>query len=143
MEILNAPPEGAKLINAAQTVSVGTAAPLSAFEPPTIGPIEFETPDGTRIVLQKRKNSGFAIREILKDVDFASRYLMETERLRARALLSITKINGDDQAPPSNAISYAALDQKLGDDLADFVVLAYIKHWPPVDDGQLKFVGKF
>lgn len=148
MEILPGLPAGAvqigsNAIAAAQTVPVGREpAPLSAFNPPSTGTVEFKTPDGTRIVLQKPKNSGIAVSEIMRNVQFESQYLMETYRLKVRALLSVVKINGDDQVPPSNAISYAALDQKLGDDMADYVMLAYIKSWPPVDDGQLEFVGK-
>ena|ERR1700733_6717700 len=143
MEILDKVPEGAKLINAAQTIPVGREpAPLSQFLPPSKGPVEFEMPDGMRITLEKPKNTNYLMREILKDVAFISPYLMEREQLRVRALLAVTHIDGQAQAQPTNQISYNALEQKLGDDVADFVLLAYLKNWPPVDDGQLNFIKK-
>lgn len=126
----------------AQPINESGAA-FSAEFAPRSKHIEFTTPDGTKITLEKQQSSQRLIDAILADSPIVNPVLLERRIRFVKSLLTVTKINDTAVIKPVNHISLTALEQKLGDENVDYVYLQCMTHFPLADSDEIKDLKKF
>ena len=147
MQIVDSVPPDAKPLNEVHITPPGNGASstgaLSQFNPKTKG-IDFTTPDGTRITIEKQSSLSRFVDQILGETTLVNPMLLERKIRFIKALLSITKINDKPVGMVNkNAIEYADLEQRLGDDNVDQVYMMFYKHFPAADSDEITDVKKF
>jgi hypothetical protein len=125
------------------------AGSLQVGAAPQVGKLEFkaaqsaviELADGRKIGMAVPKGSlSLAIAVIL--ADFKNPIVYDFERVRVKALLYVTDIDGVPEPRIGDSISRAALEEKIGDQFLDGLVLAWAEAFPPMEAKSISAVKK-
>jgi hypothetical protein len=134
-------PEGS--VPLAQSLSVGAEAKPAlklTYEPAK--PIEIELPNGMVIGMAKPNSISRNLASIMADYQYSTFGAMEAERKRAECLLYITTIDGEDEPKIADPIMRAHLEQRIGIENLDALLLVWAENFPPTDPAVLKVVKK-
>jgi hypothetical protein len=129
----------------ADVVPLGQSAPgavaVTAARRPTS--IRFQLDDGRIIGMAKPQVSlTEPLAKILEGKTFLSPVVYETERVRVKALLYVTDIDGNPEPRIFDSIMRQALEQKLGDDCLEAVLEQYVQNFPASNAKLLDAVKK-
>lgn len=121
------------------------AVPLAP--PKAAGPIDksidVQLPDGRTVTMKRPKCSlSLALNTVLSDVQISSGILAETERNRVKSLMFVSAIDGVHKPMICDSVSRGALEQEIGDENLDGLLIVWFENFPSVSPAEMKVVKK-